>query len=166
MKASDKPEISKKWWTSEKPADIKGADLEKALANCEKALAAADKKNCDADTLKAALASLESLSDAVEKTIKKECDKKKHKDLITVLEKFDDLIDDRAKDLDKSQDSLEDAEEGEDDDKGVFKEEYRARMIKLLRGGQELNFCLGLNKQAPEDSKIVLCNKRKPERLQ
>ena len=27
MKATAKPEFSKKWWTSEKPADIKGADL-------------------------------------------------------------------------------------------------------------------------------------------
>ena len=44
MKASDKPEISKKWWTSEKPADIKGADLEKALDSAEKALEDADKK--------------------------------------------------------------------------------------------------------------------------
>jgi hypothetical protein len=25
MKATDKPQISKKWWTSEKPADVKGA---------------------------------------------------------------------------------------------------------------------------------------------
>src|SRR5207248_6428613 len=118
MKASNKPEISKKWWTSEKPADIKGADLEKALAACEKALAGADKKNCDADTIKAALASLESLSDAVEKTIKKECDKKKHKDLITVLGKFDDLIGDHSEELEKnlSEDEEDDAEKEDEEE--------------------------------------------------
>ena len=31
MKSSEKPQFSKKWWTSEKPAEIKGAELEKAL---------------------------------------------------------------------------------------------------------------------------------------
>ena len=33
MKSSDKPQFSKNWWSSEKPADIKGAELEKALAS-------------------------------------------------------------------------------------------------------------------------------------
>jgi hypothetical protein len=31
MKANAKPEFSKKWWTSEKPNDVKGAELEKPL---------------------------------------------------------------------------------------------------------------------------------------
>ncbi len=167
MKASDKPEISKKWWTKEKPADIKGADLEKALAACEKSLDEAKKKKDD-DSIKAALASLEGLSDAVEKTIKKECDKKKHKDLITVLEKYDDLIGDEQKELEKSQAASEKESKGEEDDeegKTVFKPEYLARMIKMLRGGELLQFAMGLDKQAPEKSCIILCNKRKPERL-
>ena len=38
-------------------------------------------------------------------------------------------------------------------------------MIKLLRGGEQLQFCFGLNKAAPADSRLLLCNKRKPERL-
>jgi hypothetical protein len=166
MKASDKPEISKKWWTKEKPADIKGADLEKALGACEKSLDEAKKKK-DEDSIKAALASLESLGDAVEKTIKKECDKKKHKDLITVLEKYDDLIGDEQKELEKSQSAAEKESEGEEDEEGktVFKPEYLARMIKMLRGGEALQFALGLNKQMPTESCLVLCNKRKSERL-
>ena len=44
MKASDKPEISKKWWVKEKPADIKGKELEVVLADCEKALRDAKKR--------------------------------------------------------------------------------------------------------------------------
>ena len=44
MKATDKPEISKKWWSSAKPSDVKGAELEKALAAAEKALADEEKK--------------------------------------------------------------------------------------------------------------------------
>src|SRR5262245_7417506 len=87
MKSSDKPEISKKWWTSEKPSDIKGADLEKALANAEKALAEADKKKEPA-AIDACLTALKDVESAADKTIKKECDKKKHKDVITVLEKY------------------------------------------------------------------------------
>src|SRR4051812_12580560 len=114
MKASDKPEISKKWWTKEKPGDIKGKELEGALADCEKALADC-KKGDDADAIEAGLSSLSNLSDAVDKTIKKECDKKKHKDLISVLEKFDDLIADKQADLEKAQAALAKDSDGEDD---------------------------------------------------
>lgn len=167
MKASDKPEISKKWWKSEKPDDIKGVDLEKALGAAESALDVVEKKE-DADTIKAALGALSNLSAAVDKTIKKECDKKKHKDLIIVLEKFDDLIDDETKELEKSQDSAEDGDGQEDEDeeaRGVLKPEYLERMIKKLRSGEQLQFCFGLNRSAPEQSRLVLCNKRKAERL-
>ena len=136
------------------------ADCEKALGDC--------KKGDDAEAIEAALTSLSDLGDAVDKTIKKECDKKKHKDLITVLEKYEDLIADQTKELEKTQEDLANAskgEEEEDDEKGVLKPEYLERMIKLLRGGQTVQFCFGLNKQAPEESRLVLCNKRKPERL-
>ncbi len=168
MKASDKPEISKKWWLKEKPADIKGKELEGALGDCEKALADAKRKE-DSDTVKAALAALASLSAAVDKTIKKECDKKKDKDLITVLGKYDDLISDEREELEKAQSAADKEADGEDEDseeeKGILKPEYLERMIKLLRGGQQLQFCFGLNKQAPAESRLLLCNKRKPERL-
>ena len=58
MKANAKPELSKKWWTSEKPADIKGADLEKALASVEKALAEEKKKKGDGPAIEAAMTAL------------------------------------------------------------------------------------------------------------
>jgi hypothetical protein len=170
MKATDKPELSKKWWTKEKSADIKGKELEKALGECESALADAKKKEDD-DTIQAALDSLDEVSDAVDKTVSKECDKKKHKDLITVLEKFDKLIGDKKKELEKAQEGLakesndKDEEDGDEDAKTVFKPEYLSRMIKMLRGGEILQFALGLDKQAPSQSCLVLCNKRKPERL-
>jgi len=167
MKSSDKPIISKKWWTKEKPGDIKGSDLEKALGVCEKALEDAKKKK-DAESIDAALAALDDLDEAVDTTVK-ECEKKKLKDVVTVLEKFEKLSDGERSDLEKLKGALEqdeDEEESDDDAKGVMKEEYRARMIKMLRAGEELNFCMGLNKQTPEDSFLLLCNKRKPERLQ
>jgi peptidoglycan hydrolase-like protein with peptidoglycan-binding domain len=171
MKASDKPEISKKWWTSEKPDDIKGVDLEKALAKAEKALADEGKKS-DERTIDDCLKSLKELESTVDKTIKKECDKKKHKDVISVLEKLFPMIkaengrlSELAKKLGKGGEEAE-SEDEEDDENGVLKEEYRDRMIKVLRGGKEVNFCFGINKQAPEQSKLVLCIKRKPERLQ
>src|SRR3954468_2336896 len=91
MKASDKPEISKKWWTSEKPDDIKGVNLEKSLAKAEKALADEGKKS-DERTIDDCLKSLKELESTVDKTIKKECDKKKHKDVIAVLEKLFPII--------------------------------------------------------------------------
>src|SRR3954469_23713363 len=106
MKSTDKPQISKKWWASEKPGDIKGQDLEKALADGEKKLADA-KKRGDADSIKAGLAALGSVAAAADKTIKKECDKKKHKDLITVLEKFHDLCGDESKSLNQAMVALD-----------------------------------------------------------
>ena len=167
MKASDKPEISKKWWTSEKPDEIKGQELEKALANAEKALADADKKG-DAESIDACLVALESLGSCAGKTIKKECDKKKHKEVIAVLEKYEDLIAEESQRLEEAKAALAQSADGEQEDeeeKGVLKEEYLARMIKKLRSGDQLNFCFGLDKSTPEDSRLVLCNKRDPERL-
>ena len=167
MKASDKPEISKKWWTSEKPDEIKGQELEKALANAEKALADADKKG-DAESIDACLVALESLGACAGKTIKKECDKKKHKEVIAVLEKYEDLIAEESQRLEEAKAALAQSADGEQEDeeeKGVLKEEYLARMIKKLRSGDQLNFCFGLDKSTPEDSRLVLCNKRDPERL-
>jgi hypothetical protein len=167
MKSSDKPEISKKWWTKEKPSEIKGNDLEKALASCESALADVKKKENE-DTVAAALESLKELSGAVDDTVK-ECEKKKLKDVATVLGKFDKLISDKTKDLEKCQAAQAKESEGEEEDeeegKTVFKEEYLARMIKMLRGGEALQFAIGLNKQTPAESRLVLCNKRKSERL-
>lgn len=171
---ASKPEISKKWWSKEKPADIKGKELDGALGDCEKALAEAGKKQ-DGDTLQAALDALEAVSDAIDKTISKECDKKRHKDLIATLEKLGDIVEAKQKELEKIQESSEkdkekekgkDGEDDEDEDaKTVFKPEYLARMIKMLRGGEMLQFALGLDKHNPPASKLVLCNKRKPERL-
>ena len=176
MKASDKPQVSKKWWTSEKPDDIKGVDLEKSLAKVEKALEDEEKKS-DERTIDDCLKSFKDLESSVDKTIKKECDKKKHKDVISVLEKLFPMIkaeNGRLNELAKkaaqggaaAANGEKDGEEADDDEKGVLKEEYRDRMIKVLRSGKVVNFCFGLNKQAPEQSKLVLCIKRNPERLQ
>src|SRR5262245_8383283 len=167
MKPFAKPEISKKWWKNEKPDDIKGVDLFKALDNCEPALATADKKP-DADTIKAALAALANLIAAIDKTIKKECDKKKHKALIGALEDLGDLAKAGANETEiymvyEKQEEKKGDEEYEN--QRVLKEEYRDRMIKQLRSGKELNFCFGLDKRAPENSRLVLCIKRQPERL-
>ena len=167
MNAREVPEFCPKWWASGKPDDIKGQDLKKALTEAEHALAHADKK-VDEEAIDACSATLKSLSATVDKTIKKECDKKKHKDLITVLEKFDGLIAKETKRLEELKASLsEDGDdEEEDDDKGkLFEPEYLLKMIKLLRSGKELNFSFGLDKSAPENSCLLLCRKREPDRL-
>jgi hypothetical protein len=170
MAVSLKPEISKKWWTSEKPSDVKGQDLEKALAGAEKALAEAGRQG-DAETIESCFAALKVLSAAAEKTIKKECDKKKHKEIISALEQYEDLIEEEIERLEERKSALEnqsDADgdgESEDDEKGILKPEYLERMIKQLRSGNQVQFCFGLNKSSPADSRLLLCNKRKPERL-
>jgi len=169
MKASDKPQISKKWWTSEKPSDIKGADLEKALQAAEKALAD-QKKKSDERSIDAAMSAVSDVESAVDKTVKKECDKKKHKDLITVLEKFYDLIKAETKRLEEAKEKASaagaDGEEEEEDENKLFDKEYLYKMIKLMKsGGSELRFGFGLNPQTPESSRLVLARKGKPERL-
>jgi hypothetical protein len=96
MKPTDKPEISVKWWSRKKPEDIEGKQLETALSRAEDAYVAAkskiDKEVADYDSIRKAQNALSGFRFAVEKTIKKECEKSKHKDVITVLEKFDDVI--------------------------------------------------------------------------
>jgi hypothetical protein len=168
MKANAKPELTRKWWTSEKPADIKGADLEKALAAVEKALAD-EKKKGDAATLEVAIAALGELDSAVDKTIKKECDKKKHKDVITVLEKYFPLIKDENSRLQELLDEVGEDKEGEDEEESddkIFQKDYLYKMIKLLKStGKELNFGFGLDTKNPEGSTLVFTRKGKPERL-
>ncbi len=169
MKVSDKPQISKKWWTTEKPADVKGTELEKALQAAEKAQAD-EKKKGDAASIDAFLAAIKDLEAAVDKTVKKELDKKKHKDVIAVLEKFYDLASAETERLEDAKEKLagegdEDAEEEETENK-LLEPDYLYKMIKLMKGGgKDLRFGFGLNTQAPESSKLVLSRKGKPEML-
>jgi hypothetical protein len=172
MKASDKPQISKKWWTSEKPSEIKGAELEKALQAAEKALDE-EKKKSDSGSIDTCLAALRDVGGAVDRTNKKELDKKKHKDCITVLEKFDGLIKAELKRLQDAKAKLAaegekgDGEEDEEESEGkLFEPDYLYKMIKILRSsGKELKFGFGLNKEAPESSRLLLARKGKPEKL-
>jgi hypothetical protein len=173
MKAGDKPVMSKKWWTSEKPDDIKGADLEKALASAEKALTDAQKKKEPA-TIDACLTALKDVESAADKTIKKECDKKKHKDVISVLEKYAALIkiessrlEELKKQTSKSGATEANGEEDEEEDEGkLFEPDYLHKMLKLLRStGKELNFGFGLDSKNPAGSKLLLARKGKPDKL-
>jgi hypothetical protein len=171
MKATDKPQFSKKWWTTEKPADIKGADLEKALQALEKALAD-EKKQSDEPSIKACCAALEDLESAVDKTISKECDKKKHKDLLSVLDKFEGLIKDEMERLDEALSKLSEGpskdgdDEDEEDEGKLFEKDFLYKMIKILRSsGKPLNFGFGLNTSSPESSQLLLKRKGKPEML-
>jgi hypothetical protein len=169
MKATAKPEFSRKWWANEKPADIKGADLEKALASVEKALADEKNKKGDTPAIKAAQTALEELQIAGDKTIKKECDQKKHKDVITVLEKYLPLIKDetgRLKELLEQPGEGKDGEDEEESDDKIFQKDYLYKMIKLLKStGKELNFGFGLDTKNPEGSTLLLTRKGKPDRL-
>jgi hypothetical protein len=168
MKASSKPQISTKWWTSQKPAEIKGSDLETALDAAERALAA-EKKKSDADSIDAACESLEQLESAVDKTIKKECDKKKHKDLIAALEKFDGIISSETSRLEDRKEDLpegEDEEEEEENENKLFDRAYLCKLLKLMKSnGKPLKFGFGVNPQSPEASQLIVSKKGKSERL-
>jgi hypothetical protein len=110
MKATDKPEISEQWWANEKPSDFQGGkDLAKALADARKVLDHA--KKGDVKSLDAGVKELGRLRQVVHKTIRKECDRKKDKDLIAVLENYNRVITDRVKQLYKDGAHRPDSEE-------------------------------------------------------
>jgi hypothetical protein len=161
MNYRDKPEISKSWWSSEKPADIRGRSLEKALASAEKALAVADKEG-DADAINACLSALEEVADAADKTIENECDTTRHEKVIAVLKKFDRVIEQEVERLEEEREAADD--DGESRGK-LFESGYLEKMLRLLKGGNELKFCFGLDKSSPEDSCLLLDRNRDPERL-
>lgn len=172
MKATDKPQLSKKWWDANRPPDLKSTPLDKALPKVESALAQQRKKKEDSKAIDDCLAALEEAAEAAEKTIK-QCDKKKHKEVITVLGKYDDLIDDETSRLEALQEKLQEDEEDEDEEEDeeanegkLFDKAYLRKMMKLLKSGsKELKFAFGLNSSSPESSRLLLKRKGKPETL-
>src|SRR5258705_5074228 len=68
-----KVELTRKWWNTNRPKDIKGAELERVLASVEQAKDSAR------------LNALASIPGAIAKVCK-ELDKKTHKDLLKALE--------------------------------------------------------------------------------
>lgn len=165
MKINDKPQISKSWWTGEKPNDVKGADLEKALANAEKSLNKVDGK-ADSKSIEDGIASLADLEKAVDKTIKKELDKKSHKTEISVLDKFYALIKAETKRLTEALADLDEGEADEDEEGKLFQKDYLHKMMALMKStDKQLNFALGLNPKSPGDCVLLLARKGKPEKL-
>ncbi len=170
MKASDKPELSAKWWSSEKPDDLPGNDLDKVLPRVEKALAAQKRKSDDVRAIDECLSALQTVPGAASKAIRS-CDRKTHKDVITVLKKFDSLVKTEVSRLEDLKAKLAEAESGDaaddevSDDK-LFDKDYLYKMMKLMKSaGKELRFGFGLNTNAPENSVLLLKRKGKPELL-
>jgi hypothetical protein len=171
MKASTKPQFSKKWWDSERPPELKSTELDKALPKAESALAEQRKKKDDPRAVENCLAALKAVPIAAAKTMK-QCDKKKHKDLISVLEKYEDLVADESARLEQIKETLEEEDEDNEGDEDeveegkLFEKDYLYKMLKMLKsGGKPLKFAFGLNTSAPESSKLLLKRKGKPEAL-
>ena len=170
MKPTDKPELSEDWWDDARPEDLKACDLDDLLPEVEEALAEQRRNSEDPDAIDECLSLLQDVPSAAAKAAK-QCDKQKDKVLIAVLGKYGAVVKEESSRLEKLKNQLgkkqseDDDNDADDDEKGVLKEEYRDRMIKQLRAGKEVQFCFGLNKSDPTQSKLVLCNKRKPERL-
>jgi len=168
MRATDRPQFSQRWWLAEKPDEIEGEELASALADVEHALANEHRRR-DADSIDECLDALLAVGTAVDKTIK-QCDKKKHKNEIAVLKKYDELIKSEKKRLQAAREALDTAADEEDDDAEdedkLFDKDYLYKMLKLMRSsGKELRFGFGLNSNTPEASKLLLKRKGKPELL-
>src|SRR5687768_3512317 len=115
MRASDKPQFSTKWWDGERPDGVKTPDLDKALAKAEKALAEQRKKKDDAGAVDSCVAAIEAVGPAVDKTIKL-FDKNAHKDAISVMRKFEGVIDEETSRLERLKEDLDENGGGEDED--------------------------------------------------
>ena len=171
MKATEKPQFSKKWWDGSRPSEIKANDLDKILPKVERALADQKKKNGDAQSIDACLAALKTVPGAASKTIRL-CDKRQHKDVITVLNKFDALVKSemsRLEGLKRKLGESSSSPEDEDDEANegqLFEKDYLYKMMKLMKSaGKELRFGFGLNTNTPESSILLLKRKGKPELL-
>lgn len=153
-------------WEKTRPAEVKGAKLSAALKAVDKQ-SGAEKKG-DADAIQSLVDSLQSASSAASDVIKKECDKKKHKDLIAALKDLSNTVDAEVKRLSKA---IEDAAAGAaDEDDGevsddelfglkLFKECIKkAKLKKNTEDG--ISFCLAVHKTA-EESKLVFVKKKK-----
>jgi len=172
MKASDKPQLSQKWWNANRPPDLRTTPLDKALPKAESALATQRKKDDDSDVIDDCLTALEDVLDAAGKTVK-QCDKIKHKILIAVLNKYEDVVDDESsrlealqKKLDANTDEDDEDDEDEADEGKLFDKGYLYKMMKMLKSsGKEFKFGFGLNTSDPATSRLLLKRKGKPEML-
>ena len=165
MKTSSKPQFAKKWWVSVRPTDIKGRDLEKALHHAEQALADETKRG-DVRAIDSCMKAIKGVAVAAAKSIK-ECDKKKHKDIIAALKKFDPLIRTEIQRLDdaKNKATAEKTgdEDGEPNEDGLLDPKYMEKCIRLLRKRQ-LNFALCMPSKV-EQAKFVFARKKSPKLL-
>src|SRR3954465_9137955 len=91
-----KVELTKKWWNANRPKEIKGVELERALTTLEQAK----------DT--ARLSALSSIPGAIAK-VSRELDKKTHKDLLKALETLETLSEAEKKKADAELKLLEKA---------------------------------------------------------
>ena len=164
--AAPKIELKAASWDKAKGSDIKGAKLSAALKAVEKALADEKKKKDDPDALNASLQAMENASAAAQEVSKKECDAKKHKDLIAGLKKLISNCNSEAKRL---QDAIKDAGGAEDDEGDVSDDDlFSMKLFKecikkaKLKSSTEdgISFCLGVHKKA-EDCKLVFMKKKK-----
>jgi hypothetical protein len=172
MKASDKPQLSQKWWDANRPPELKSSPLGRALLLAESALATQRKHRDDADAIDDCLSALEDVAEAADKTVR-QCDKTKHKEVIAVLNKYDGLVNSETSRLEAMQKQLQ--KENEEDDEAddeeanegkLFDKAYLYKMMKLLKsGGKEFNFAFGLDTAAPDSSRLLLKRKGKPEML-
>ena len=142
--------------------EIKAAKLSSALKTVEKAQAD-EKRKGDAPAMEAAKAAMESAAAAASETIKKECDAKKHKDLVNALKK---LASDCQAEVKRLSDAIKGAaEEAEgDEDEADVNELLNADQFEKLfkkvkaasNAGEGPGFCFCFHAKDGKQSKLGL----------
>ena len=160
--------FTKKSWDKARPKekDAKfGAKFATALANVEKAEAAAN-KNGDPSAYDAHREALEAANDAATQLMKKECDAKKDADLVKALKKFNADCKTAIKKCEDAKAKGGDADDDEGDvpDDELFGLKLFKECIKKakLKSSTEdgVSFCLGVHKDALQ-CKLVFMKKKK-----
>lgn len=146
-------------WLKVKPSEIKGDKLTSAIKTAEKAKGQEKQKG-----LSAIAEALQGVAAAAQEAIKKECDTKKHKDLVKALKKLSDDAEADAKKLGEQAQADDDDDEGEVSDAELFCPKMFKECLKkarLKKGTEDgVSFCLAMHKTA-EESKLVLLKKKK-----
>ena len=157
--------LDPKSWDKAKGKEIKGTKLTAALKAVEKALAE-EKKKGDQASIDASREAVQAAASAASEVSKKECDAKKHKDLVAALKAFDSTCKNEIKRLEDAKKKAADDndEDGDESDEELFGIKLFKECIKKAKLKSNIDdgvsFCLAIHKD-PLENKFVMRKKKK-----
>ncbi len=139
--------------------ELKAVKLKSALKDVEKAQSN-EKKKGDVAAMEASMNAMQSTADAIQETIKKECDAKKQKDLVNALKKLASDCDAEIKRLSEAIKGVDDGEEGEESLDELLNVDNFDKLFKKVKGASNASdgpgFCFCFHAKDGKQNKLVL----------